>query len=154
VAVLGIGHELRGDDAAGVMVVRGLSGRENRAGRETLLLIDAGTAPENHTGALRRFQPGLVLLIDAAQMNLAPGEIRAFDAAALDSGMIDGFSASTHTLPLSLVTQYVTAELGADVLLIGIQPGDMAFGAALSPDVRRAVADVRRVLRAAINAAP
>src|SRR5437870_308197 len=71
VAVVGIGHELRGDDAAGSRVARALQPRSH----DLLLVIDAGPAPENCTGPLRRFAPDLVLLIDAAQINVPPGTI-------------------------------------------------------------------------------
>ncbi len=129
VAVVGIGNELRGDDAAGLLVARSLVGDSH------CLVIEAGTAPENHTGALRRFQPDLVLLIDAAQINQAPGEIRLFD---LDA--VDGFGASTHMLPLALLAQYLQVEFRCVVLGIGIQPRSLDFGASLSAEVWSAVA--------------
>ena len=135
IAVVGIGHELRGDDAAGIAVVRLLTGREN------FLVIEAGAAPENHAHKLRRFQPDVVLLIDAAQMNLAPGEIAAFDLSA-----VGGLSASTHTMPLTLFAHYITTELGCDVLLIGIQPENNAVGAALTPQIQHAVRTLSRAL--------
>ena len=138
IAVVGIGHELRGDDAAGVLVVRGLTERAN------LLLIDGGPAPENYTGALRRFQPDIVLLIDAAQMNLAAGAIR---AVGLDS--TDEFSASTHTAPLTLMAHFIREEIGSEVFLIGIQPKNTAFGAPISPEVELAVENVVQALLAA-----
>ena len=37
--------------------------------------MEAGPAPENFTGPLRRFRPDLVLLVDAAQMDAEPGTI-------------------------------------------------------------------------------
>src|SRR5512136_714557 len=72
-AVLGIGHELYGDDAVGVW----LAGRLNHiaAGYENLLVIQGGSAPENFTGVLRKYQPDLVLLVDAALMGIRPGMI-------------------------------------------------------------------------------
>ena len=136
-ALVGVGSELRGDDAAGLHVVRGLTGSDD------LLVIEAGPAPENHTYQLRRFQPDRVILIDAAQMNLAPGDIRL-----IDLNTIDGFGASTHTTPLTLFAQYVHAELGCETLLIGIQPDDTTFGAPLTPAVKAAVQQVRRALQA------
>ncbi len=98
-AVVGVGSELHGDDAAGILAARLLL--PLLAGHDHLLVIDAGPAPENCTGTLRRFQPDLVLLIDAAQMNDPAGAV-----GWLPWQSIDGISASTHTLPLHLVAQY------------------------------------------------
>ena len=97
-------------------------------------MIEAGPAPENHSYQLRRFQPDLVILIDAAQMNLAPGEIRLIDLNA-----IDGFGASTHTTPLALFAHYLRGELGCEILLIGIQPDDTDLRRAAHPggEIRR-----------------
>lgn len=139
VAVVGVGHELRGDDAAGVAVARAL--RELVAPGSRLLAIDAGPAPENYTGTLRRFGPDLVLLIDAAQMGDAPGAVRWLTWQA-----IGGISASTHTLPLHVLAGFLAADIGCEVALIGIQPGGTALGTSLSPAVRRAVDLVVREL--------
>ena len=137
IAVIGIGHELRGDDAAGLAVVHLLNEQAN------LLVIEAGTSPENHTGKLRRFQPDLVLLIDAAQMDLEPGEI-----CVLDPESLDGFGASTHTMPLTLIAHYLSADFGCEVLLIGIQPAQTCFGAPLSPQVKHSTETISRELEA------
>jgi hydrogenase 3 maturation protease len=130
-AVLGIGNELRGDDGIGPLVLRALQIR--LAGHDRLFLADAGPAPENFTGALRRFAPHLVLFIDAAVLNEAPGSIRW-----IDPGETDGFSASSHTLPPSILIEYLAAELGCEIFLIGVQPQDSSFGAPLSKPVERA----------------
>jgi hydrogenase 3 maturation protease len=66
VAVVGVGHELRGDDAAGVIAARLL--KAVLADDDPVLVVEGGSAPENHTGPLRRFAPDLVLLVDTAQM--------------------------------------------------------------------------------------
>lgn len=135
VAVLGVGHELHGDDAAGLMVARALIARE--AGLDRLLIIDAGPAPENTTGALRTFRPDLVLLVDAAQMNEPPGTVRLI--AWQDT---TGISASTHTLPLHMLALYLTIELACEVALIGLQPFANTLDAPLSPGIQQAVEDV------------
>ena len=140
IAIVGIGNALCGDDAAGVMIARGLRQRTQPHCSSQLLTLDAGLAPENVCGALRRFAPGLVVLVDAADMGAAPGQ-----AAWLACDDADGLSASTHRLPLSLFAQYVADELGCEVALLGIQPADVSMGAPLSPPVRRAV---KRVIRA------
>jgi hydrogenase 3 maturation protease len=129
-AILGVGNELRGDDAAGVMVARQLRRLES----PRLQVIEAGAAPEAFTGALRQFDPDLVLLIDAADLREPPGTIDV-----VDWQDTLGLDTSTHTLPLHLVAQYLVAELECAVVLMGIQPADTSFEAALSPAVRRAV---------------
>ncbi len=145
VAILGIGHELRGDDAAGAMVARAL---QERAGTEGWVdgslhvwVVDAGSAPENYAGAVRRFRPDLVLLIDTAEMDEAPGTIRWL--AWQDTS---GLSASTHTLPPSIFAQYLIRECGCQVALIGIQPFDLSLGAPLSPAVQAAVDELVQAL--------
>ena len=141
VAIVGIGQELRGDDAAGVSVARALQSTVGAIHELPLLVIDAGAAPENFTGQLRRFDPDLVLLIDAAQLNEAPGTIRW-----LDWQETSGLSASTHTLPPHVLAEYLVNELNCEVALIGIQPQGNEFDAPLSPPVQQAVADLARTL--------
>ncbi len=131
-AIVGVGSELRGDDAAGVMAARGL--QTALAGRKDVLVLEAGLAPENCTGVLRRFAPELVLLVDAAQMHAEPGVIHV-----LTTEQIGGLSASTHTLPLSMLAFYLNAELGSPVYLLGVQPGDLSFAADMTPEVQLAV---------------
>ena len=130
-AVLGIGHELCGDDAVGMRLAGML--RPLTAGNERLLVIEAGPAPENFTGPLRRFRPDLVLLVDAAQMEGEPGTI-----GWLDLQSVGGMSASSHTLPLHILVAYLVAELGCQVALIGIQPEQTFADAALTPKVQAA----------------
>lgn len=132
VAILGVGNELNGDDAAGVRVVRELAAR--LPATPGVLLIDGGTAPENYSGPLRRFRPDLVLEIDAADLGAAPGT-----TSWVDWREADGLSASTHTLPPSVLAQYLVYEIGCQVALVGIQPARMNFGEGMSPAVERAV---------------
>ncbi len=121
VAVLGIGHELQGDDAAGVLIARHLQSLLGPS--EERLVLCAGPAPENCTGALRRFGPDLVLMIDAAQMDEAPGTVRL-----ISCQDVTGIGASTHTLPLHILVKYLTSELGCEITLLGIQPAFVEFG--------------------------
>ena len=147
-AVVGVGQELNGDDAAGVRVARALLKRQ-RAGSSdaprpapfSLLVVEAAHAPENCTGAVRRFAPDLVLVVDAAEMGDPPGTIRW-----LDWREAAGFDASTHTLSVSMLARYLIAELSCEVGAIGIQAQDTSLGAPVSPPVRRAIGSVCRGL--------
>lgn len=136
VAVVGIGHELRGDDAAGVEVARLLN---QWVHSPSLLVIEAGAAPENCCGLLFRFRPDLVLFVDAAQMGAEPGTVRWLTWDLIGSDDAAGFNVSTHTLPLPILANYLTVELGCPVALLGIQPADISMGDSLSPVVALAV---------------
>lgn len=137
IAILGMGNELDGDDAAGIVVVRRL--REVLAGRPDVLVIDGGNAPESYTGKIRQFGTDFVLLVDAADMGEAPGTV-----AWLDWQETCGMSGSTHTLPLHVLAQYLIMEFGCQVALLGIQIQhlNMTLGDPLSAPVAEAVEEV------------
>jgi hydrogenase 3 maturation protease len=130
-ALVGIGHELCGDDAVGLRIAGAV--RPLLSDEERLLVVEAGPAPENFTGVLRRFKPDLILLVDSALMNEEPGAVRW-----LNCEDAEGFSASTHTLPLQILAAYLTSELGCTMGLIGIQPEQTFADAPLTPPVRAA----------------
>jgi len=134
VAIVGIGNTLRSDDAAGVLAVRALMRSRLMPDLKTVLVMDAGHAPENTTGELRTFAPDLVLLIDAAEMGEMPGSIHW-----IEMDEIEGMSASTHSLPLSALAGYLNWELKCEVTLLGIQPASNDVGEMVSPEVLRAV---------------
>jgi hydrogenase 3 maturation protease len=141
VAVVGMGHELRGDDAAGIAVARAL--HASLPDDERALAIDAGPVPENQTGPLRRFWPDIVLFVDAAEMDEPPGAIRW-----LPWNEADGLGASTHTLSLQILARFLIRELGCKVALLGIQPVDNAIASRLSPEMAEAIdAIVQHLLR-------
>lgn len=150
-ALLGIGNELNGDDAAGVQFVRLLREKlpadSNAAPAvlltpaSPLLLIEGGTAPENFTGSIRRFQPHVVVMVDAAQMDLEPGQM-----ALLDEALIDGITASTHSFPLSMLARYIRQEMNCRVHIIGIQPLANDQFTPLSAEVQAAVNDLADAL--------
>lgn len=135
-AVLGVGSDLRCDDAAGALAARLLLERGFHH-CENILVLDVGSAPENATAQLRRFSPHLVLILDAADLGLPPGSARL-----LEMGEINGVSAVTHGLPLSVLAGYLHHELGCQVALLGIQPAVIDFGEALSEPVKRTIADI------------
>jgi hydrogenase 3 maturation protease len=136
-AIVGVGHELRGDDAAGIAIVQALQSSVNAQS----LIINAGTVPENVTGALRGFAPDLVLIIDAVQMNEMPGTIRL-----LDIRDTENCSVTTHTLSFHMFAFYLETELNCMVKLLGIQAGQDLLGAEFSRPVYQSICTIRRVL--------
>lgn len=147
-AVVGIGNELNADDAVGVLVVRALDQYLSQTNRpEAVLLIEGGPAPENFTAPLRRFCPNMVLLIDAVQMEAAPGT-----TAWLEWQNAQGFSASTHTLPPTLFGQFLTSELSCRVALLGIQVESVEFDQPIAPAVKKAATRLARRLLKILSA--
>ncbi len=144
--MVGIGNELNGDDAAGVLVVRAL--RSLLGNQPQLLLIEAGVAPEAFSGPLRRFAPDWVLLVDAAEMGAAPGSVEC-----VDWRLADGLSATTHTLPPTMLAKFLMAELGCQVALIGIQPAGLELDAGVSEPVQAAVRAVAQEMGRLLGAA-
>lgn len=141
IAVIGIGNELNGDDAAGLLAARALkeqlSRRSASESAPSLVVYEAGPAPENFTGPLRRFHPDLVLMIDAAEMGEPPGTVLWFDWREVQGG-----AGSTHTLSPSILSRFLVEELCCRVILVGVQPAQIEFGTGLSETVERAVAGV------------
>jgi hydrogenase 3 maturation protease len=134
IVVMGVGNELNGDDAAGVLVVRQLNRKLAQVdGIEHILVLEAGLAPENFTGVLRKFKPEIVLVVDAAWLGEKPGA-----AMLLDGHQLGGFGASTHIQPLATLTEFIEGEFGCAVRAIGIQLGHMDFGRPVSTAVQRA----------------
>ena len=138
VAVVGVGQTLRGDDGAGALVAWQLARRCDDA---LLLVVEAEHAPENCLGLIGRFQPDVVLFVDAARGGGAPGDI-----VWLKAEEADGVGGSTHTLPLAMLGEYLATTTGAAVYVLGITPGEMAFGAGLSDPVACAVSQVVETL--------
>jgi hydrogenase 3 maturation protease len=143
-AWVGIGNELNGDDAAGVAAIRLL--RRHHFQAQEPLFIDAGTVPENSTGPLRRYRPGLIVLLDAGDFGGEAGEIRL-----IDWHQAEGFSASTHTLPLAVVAGYLEGELHCPVVLLVIQAAQTNFDQGLSEPVQRAVEALAEGIAAIID---
>jgi hydrogenase 3 maturation protease len=130
VVVLGVGSEMRSDDAAGLRVAAALAA----AAPPGVHAIEAGPAPENCTAEIRRLHPSHLLIVDCARMGEEPGTLRVF--APSD---IAGVSFGTHGLPLSVLADYLTAETGCTVAILGIEPLDTEFGEILSPRIESAV---------------
>ncbi|MFW6102521.1 MAG: hydrogenase maturation peptidase HycI [Chloroflexota bacterium] len=148
--VLGIGNRLGGDDAAGNYAVdilnpalRALSAgqRKTRALLPTeIMAIDVGTAPENYTSVIRRHRPDLLILVDAADMGLHPGAFRT-----ITPEKISILSFSTHNMPLSTFMSYVE-EFCGEILIVGVQPEQMAMGNGISKTVRKSVKKLAEVI--------
>jgi hydrogenase 3 maturation protease len=112
-----IGNPDGGDDAVGPYIADKLQNSD-------LLVINCGTTPENYTGVVKQNTPNTLVIIDAIDMGLTPGEIRI-----VSKNKISVFTVSTHGIPLSVLMNYLEQSV-KKIMLIGIQPermsGDMS----------------------------
>lgn len=110
--ILCIGNPEGGDDGIGPYIAEQL---KRKLPANTI--IDCGTVPENYTGIIKRHHPNTLILIDAAEMNRPPGEIRIIPKEKLGIMHL-----STHGIPLSVFIRYLEKEV-PHITFIGIQPG-------------------------------
>lgn len=99
-------------------------------------VIDCGTSPENVTGVVVRERPDLLVVVDAAYMGLAPGSFRRLPFKESARMLV-----STHSIPLPFLLDRIRTVV-ARVVLIGVEPRELSFGASLSMPVRTAVKEL------------
>ncbi|MCX5669566.1 MAG: hydrogenase 3 maturation endopeptidase HyCI [Candidatus Omnitrophica bacterium] len=150
VAVLGIGSQLRADDAAGLMIAQELKAYIKQKKKRSLLKVFLGeTAPENLTGQIKKFKPTHLIVIDAVDFHLETGALRVVDICTEA-----GVSFSTHRVPIGILRDYLYKSIQCETILIGMQPGTTEFCGSLSPGVqdstRAACKEIREVLKSFI----
>ena len=132
IAILGVGSELRGDDRAGLLAAGHLKCLNGNNDNPMVKVFFGGTAPENLTSEIKKFQPRHLIIIDAADTGREAGAVTI-----IDSEDIGGASFSTHSLPLKIIARYLREYVSGEIIILGIQPKTIAFGAALSKEVER-----------------
>ncbi len=139
IGVLGIGYELAGDDAAGMIAARYLqkllSKKEstkisgNESGR--IKVFFGAEMPENCSGDIRKFNPSHLILIDCSDAGEDIGDIRFISLQ--DAG--GGASFTTHRLPLEIFLNYLFPDKNCEIIIIGIKPGTLDFASSPSKEV-------------------
>ncbi len=123
-----IGNRDSGDDSVGPYIADRLKKMHNK----DLFVIDCGTVPENYTSVVKSKKPDNLIIIDAVEMGLKPGEIRI-----VPKGKIGVMHISTHGIPISILIKYIENYV-KNLKLIGIQPktisGKIAKNVKLSAD--------------------
>jgi hydrogenase 3 maturation protease len=114
--IMCIGNRDGGDDAIGPYIADQL----NKIQLKDMLILDCGVAPENYTSVVKRHTPQQVIIVDATDMHLEPGEIRI-----VPKEKIGLMHISTHGIPLSVLIGYLEQYI-ANIVFIGIQPETMS----------------------------
>lgn len=132
--VVGVGNELRGDDAAGLEVAARLR-RRVPAGVDVVL---CGQEPSRLMDAWEEADAAVV--IDAVSGETAPGTVHRFDAS-VEPVPARVFRSSTHAFGVGEVIEIARAlhKLPPRVLVFGIEGAAFSTGAGLTPAVEAAV---------------
>lgn len=107
-----IGNREGGDDAVGPYIADKL--------KDDFTVLDCGTVPENYTSVVKKQNPDNLIIVDAVDMGLEPGEIRI-----VPKEKIGVMHISTHGIPISVLIGYLEQYV-ENIIFIGIQPKTMS----------------------------
>ena len=139
VVVVGVGNPIRMDDYVGMKIVEDLKGKVNA---DRVMLIEAGTVPENYMQEITDFKPTHVLIIDAAKMGLKAGEVRMIGLEQLTN--YPAFS--THMLSLRIFCEYILTIIKAETSFLLIEPRQTDFGEGLTSEIERTARRITNTL--------
>jgi hydrogenase 3 maturation protease len=132
--ILGIGNSMKQDDGVGPAVISKLKIKNDKL-KMKVKLLDAGMAPENYTGKIKKIKPDTLIMVDAIDFGGKPGNIKIIEEAEIKAQ-----SLSTHNVSLKTFVDFLRADLpDLKVFIIGIQPKQIDYGTELSLEVQKAV---------------
>ncbi|AWX33337.1 hydrogenase maturation peptidase HycI [Methanosphaera sp. BMS] len=140
---MGIGNTLRGDDATGPKIIDIIYEKlvNSDVDSDNIYLLNAATAPENHTIEIREINPSHLIIIDAVEFSDKPGSF-----IIVDKKQIDTFNFSTHTMPISFLINYLEDSVGCKILTLGIQPKDMTLVDTISDEVNSSIEELAETI--------
>ena len=107
-----IGNRDGGDDGVGPYIADNL--------KDEFKVLDCGVVPENYTSIVKQHNPENLIIIDAIEMGLSPGEIRS-----VPKEKIGVMHISTHGILISVLINYLSQYV-KNIVLIGVQPKTMS----------------------------
>ena len=149
ILVLGIGNILLRDEGVGVRVIEAMQGMTLP---ENVELADGGTSGAGLIDAIAD-RPRLIV-VDAIQAEAEPGTV--FRLSGEDLVPQDGAAISLHQLGLvdTLMMAKVLDCYPREVVVFGVQPGDVCPGLDLSAEVARAVPKVIEAIVSELRRSP
>ena len=136
--IVGIGNSLRGDDGFGPALIEQLQGKVG------CICIDAGSAPEKFLGVIVKQEPDTILFIDAADVNLEPGEYRILQPAdILKCGL------TTHDMSTRMLIEFLENQTKANILMLGVQPQHLSLGEAMSSCLTQTLHEIGMLIQEA-----
>lgn len=143
ITVYGLGNTDRGDDGAGVLVLRELGGRVP----EAVQLHEIGTDPLR----LLDLWPGVkrAILVDAVTSGAAPGTVHRIEDLQFTS---ERFTTSTHGMSIREVIQLarILDRMPAELIVVGIEAASVDVLSEISAGVLRGIGEAAEVVLAEI----
>ncbi len=135
--IIGVGNELLRDEGVGVVVARGLRGERLPEG---VTVIEGAVAGLDLIFEMQ--DADRAIIVDAADMGLSPGSIRILTPEQLEQERLERI-ASLHQIDLLDVLELGRmTDVDAEVIIVAIQPAEVAPGAGLSVEVGQVVGEV------------
>ncbi|PIV23562.1 MAG: peptidase M52 [Hydrogenophilales bacterium CG03_land_8_20_14_0_80_62_28] len=137
ILILGIGNTLLSDEGVGVHVIQTLAGRV--APEDEVELLDGGTLSFTLAGPIESAEA--LMVVDAAELKVAPGEVQVFEGPDMDAFLAGNRKSSVHEVGLLdlMVIARLTGHWPERRALVAIQPEKVDWGEALSEKVAAAV---------------
>jgi hydrogenase 3 maturation protease len=138
VVVIGMGNELRGDDAVGLEVVRILKAHQG----SRLTVYEGHMTPEAFIAPACSLKPSHLLIIDAAELKQKPGTWRLLSRDEIQTGLF-----TTHYLPATAVADELSHRCGTKVAFLGVQPKSRETTFTRNTECKKAAQDIAILLQ-------
>jgi hydrogenase 3 maturation protease len=137
VVVIGMGNELRADDAVGLEIVRKLKPHES----DKLLVFEGHMTPDFFISPACAHKPTHLLIVDAAELGESPGTWRFLSNDEINEGLF-----TTHAIPATEIAAEIQRRCGAKVAFIGIQPKIRDISLSISKECKKTADEVVKII--------
>jgi hydrogenase 3 maturation protease len=136
--VIGMGNELRGDDAVGLEVVRLLKKHQS----SHLTVYEGHMTPEVFIAPACLMKPSHLLIIDAAELKQKPGTWRLLSRDEIQTGLF-----TTHYLPATAVADELHHRCHTTVAFLGVQPKSREITLSRSTECMKAAEEIAALIQ-------
>ena len=143
VVIIGMGNELRADDAVGLHIVRLLKPYTNNR----LQVFEGHMTPEAFIGPACAVHPTHLLIVDAAELQKKPGFWQVLSSDDVEEGLF-----TTHAIPATEVAAEIQRRCGSKVAFLGIQPKSRDISLSLSRECQQAAKKIADIIQRIIAA--
>lgn len=149
IIVMGVGNLLLMDDGIGIHAIRKLQEKAPFGNDIDVEIIDCGLTPDI-TVFVNSYTDKLII-VDAVQAHGRPGSIYRFTPDILEIESKDFKSLHNLNLRESLSMLRMVGLLPEEVIIIGVEPGEIGWGITLTADIEAKLEDLVAILQREIT---